>query len=249
MLSFKKIDLQKLPMKKIVIIGQFLVIIFMVRSCRLQDLTIDQHGLKLKMYEGKVNEFTTVVNKLGEKVSTQDQMIVDRDKALEKELLKNSDLSKLNEQIQFQAETKINNILANYSGSNSTEVITLRDTIINDGDTTIVVGIPVGTKFKADTSKWYSVAGTLEEKGVRLDSVKFNSDFTMNIGLKKVKGVKGWLLGKKEPKIELINKNPYTNVVGLKNIKFQDNNKWWNNGWVKFGAGVLAGGMLIMSIK
>ncbi len=234
-------------MKKIVIIGQFLIIILMVRSCRLQDLTIDQHGFKLKMYENKVNEFTTTVNKLGEKVSTQDQMIVDRDKALEEELLKNSNLSKLNEQIQFKAETKIKDVLAKYG--NETVVVTLRDTIINNGDTSIVIGIPVGTKFSADTSKWYSIAGTLEEKGVRLDSVKFNSDFTMNIGLKKVKGVKGWLLGKKEPKIELINKNPYTNVVGLKNIKFEDNKKWWNNGWVKFGAGALVGGMFIIMAK
>lgn len=246
-LKFTEIDIQKIPIKKIVIIGQFLMIIFFVRNCHLKDLTINSNGVQLKMYEGKANEFEVTKNKLGEKVALQDQMIVQKTKDLEKELLKNSTLSKLNEQVKFEASTKIKNIIAQYTGF-GTEVITVHDTIINGNDTSIVEGIKIGTKFKADTSKWYSLTGSIERDGVKFDSVSFKTDFTLNIGEKKLKGYKGWLLGKKEPKVELINPNPYTQIDVMKNIKLESK-KWYQNGWVKFGAGVLVGGVLIMSIN
>jgi len=237
-IDFKKIDLQKMPIKKIVIIGQFAVILFCVRSCHLRDLIINSNGLEIKMYEGKANEFASTVNKLGEKVSTQDQMIAQKTKELEKSLLKNSTLTTLNEQIKFEATTKIRDVMAAYSGNgpSGTEVIVLHDTI--NGKDTIIEGIKTGTKFKADTSKWYSIAGSIEKNGVKIDSLNFKSDFTMNIGQKRVKGYKGWLLGKKEPKVELVNPNPYTTIDVMKNIKLEDN-KWWENGWIKFGLGGL----------
>ena len=260
-LKFEKIDLQKLPVKKMVIIGQFLVIIFCVRSCRLKDLTINSNGVKLDMYEGKVNQFETTVNKLGEKVSTQDQVIAEKTKALQKELLKNSTLSTLNEQVKFETTTTIKNLLAKYNGmevslgdgsgdghgeggGDNTDV-TIHDTIIKNGDTSIVEGIKYGTKFKADTSKWYSIAGSIQKDGIKFDSLNFVSKFTLNIGEKRVKGIKGWLFGKKEAKVELINPNPYTKVDVMKNIKLEDK-KWYDNGWLKFSAGVLLGGLIIL---
>lgn len=229
-------------------IGQFLVILFMVRGCHLKDLILDKNGLQLNMYEGQINQFSTKINEFGEKVSTQDQIISGANKELEKELLKNSELTRLNEQIRIQSQTKIQNILTEYKNLSGGGVTLIRDTIIKNGDTTIVNGVPIGTKFSQDTSKWYSFAGSLQENGVMFDSIKFNSDFTINVGLKKVKGYKGWLFGKKEPKVEIINKNPYTDITGMKNIKFE-NNKWWQNGWIKFGAGVLAGAVIIAKTK
>lgn len=258
-IKIKEIDLQKMPIKKILIIGQFLVIIFFMRSCHLKDLTINSNGVQLKMYEGKANEFATTVNKLGEKVSLQDQVILEKTKAIQKELLKNSTLATLNEQVKFEASTKIKNILAKYYGSGTgdggdgdggtggTEVVTVHDTIIKDGDTTIkdIAAIKIGTKFKADTSQWYKIAGTIQKDGIKFDSLSFKSAFTLNIGEKRVKGYKGWLFGKKEPKVELINPNPYTKVDVMKNIKLEDK-KWWENGWIKFSAGALLGGLIIL---
>ena len=240
-LKFKEIDLNKLPLKKIVIIGQFLVIIFLVRSCHLKELTLSSKGLEIEMFEKKTN-------KLGEELYLQKQMIVDRDKSLEKELLKNSELTKLNEQVKFEAQTMIENIEAQYYGSNGTEVVTIHDTVRVPGGTvkdTSFKAIKVGTKFVADTSKWYKISGKIGEKGVSFDTINFKSSFTLNIGEKRVKGYKGWLLGKKEPMVELINSNPYTKIDAMKNIKFVDR-KWYDNGWVKFGAGVLIGGGLIL---
>jgi len=250
-INFKEIDLQKLPIKKILIIGQFVVIIFCVRSCHLKDLIVNRNGLEIKMYEGKANEFEVTKNKLGEKVALQDQMIVEKTRALEKELLKSSTLASLNEQVKFEASTKIKNILANYSGNSATEIITVHDTIkLANGKDSIetVEAVRVGTKFKADTSKWYSIAGSVAKNGIKFDSVSFKSDWTMNIGEKRVKGIKGWLFGKKEPKIELINPNPYTTIDVMKNIKLEDK-KWWQSGWIKFGAGVLVGGAVIIYAK
>jgi hypothetical protein len=245
-IKFKEIDLQKMPIKKIVIIGQFLIILFCVRTCHIKDLTINNKGVELKMYEGKTNEFETTKNKLGEKIALQDQMIVQKDKAIEKELLKNSLLTKLNEQVKFEASTKIKNFIANYSG-NGTEIITVHDTIkLANGKDSIetIEGVKIGTAFKADTSKWYKIAGTIQKQGVKFDLVSFQSDFTMNVGEKRVKGIKGWLLGKKEAKVELINTNPYTTIDVMKNVKLVDK-KWYQNGWLKFGAGVLIGGAII----
>jgi hypothetical protein len=235
-----------MPIKKVVIIGQFAVILFMVRSCHLQDLTIDSNGLKIKMYEGQVNQFTKTVNEYGHQLATQDQMIMDRDKDLEKELLRNSQLKSLNEQIKVDSETKIKNIIAGYSGNTPEEKVTfIHDTIIKNGDTTFVTGVPIGTKFNVqDTGKWYSIAGSLQKEGVKFDSVKFKNEMEVNIGLEREKGYKGWLLGKTLPKVEVVTKNPYTDVTGMKNIKFEDK-KWWQNGWLKFGAGVLLGGLIL----
>jgi hypothetical protein len=250
-LNFKEIDLQKLPLKKMVIIGQFLIIIFIVRSCHLKDLTINSNGVQMQMYEGKANEFEKKANKLGQEVDLQNQMVVQKTKDIEKELLKNSLLTKLNEQVKFEASTKIKNIMAIYSGTSGKEVITIHDTIKLPGgrdSITTTIGIKVGTAFKADTSQWYKIAGTIQKEGIKFDSVSFKSAFTLNIGEKRVKGYKGWLLGKKEAKVELINPNPYTKVDVMKNIKLEDR-KWWDNGWVKFGAGVFLGGTLIILAK
>jgi hypothetical protein len=249
MINFKNIDLNKMPIKKIVILGQFAVILFLVRSCHLQDLTISSNGLRIKMYENKVNEFTTKVNEYGHQLATQDQMIVERDKDLEKQLLRNSELSKLNEQIKYQAETKIKNIVANYgSGSNNETVKIIHDTIIKDGDTSVIAAVPIGTKFAArDTGNWYSLGGSLEKEGVKFDSINFRSDVEVNIGLVKQPGYKGWLLGRKDPKVEIVNKNPYSSVVNMRNIKLEDPKRWWESGWIKFGAGFLLGGAFVMS--
>jgi hypothetical protein len=247
-INFEKIDLQKMPIKKIVIIGQFLVIIFFVRSCHLKDLTINSNGVQLKMYEGKANEFALTKNKLGQQVALQDQMILQKTRDIEKELLKNSTLTRLNEQVKFEASAKIKNVMALYSGTGGKEVITIHDTIrLPSGKDSITTteAVRVGTKFKADTSQWYKIYGSIGEKGVKFDSLSFKSAFTLNIGEKRVKGIKGWLFGKKEPKVELINPNPYTKVDVMKNIKLEDK-KWWNNGWIKFGAGVLIGGTIII---
>jgi len=247
--NFKEIDLQKLPIKKIVIIGQFLIIIFVVRSCHMKDLTINSNGVQLQMYEGKANEFETTVNKLGEKVSTQDQMILEKTRALEKELLKNSDLKSLNEQVKFEAETKIKNILASFVGTNGKEVVTVHDTVKVNGKDSVetIEAVKTGTRFQ-DSTKWYSVAGTIQRNGIKFDSLSFKSAFTLNIGEKRVKGYKGWLFGKTEPKVELINPNPYTTVDVMKNIKLEDK-KWYENGWLKFSAGVLVGGLIILKTK
>lgn len=246
-INFKKIDLQKMPIKKIVIIGQFLVILAIVRSCHLRDLSINESGIKLRMYENTVQEYATTVNKFGEKVSTQDQLLVQKDKQLEKALLKNSTLTSLVEQVKFEANTKIKNVMANYTNTDGSEVITVHDTILKGKDTTFTSTdyVKVGTKFSADTSKWYKAYGSVQKEGVQFDSLSFKSDFTLNIGEKKVKGYKGWLFQKKEPKVELINPNPYTNIDVMKNIKLEDK-KWWQNDWLKFGAGVLIGGGAII---
>jgi hypothetical protein len=155
----------------------------------------------------------------------------------------------LNEQVKFEASTKIKNLIAQYT-SRGDEIITIRDTIRINGKDSIrtIEGVKVGTAFKADTSKWYKVYGSIQNNGVKFDSLSFKSAFTLNIGEKRVKGYKGWLFGKKEAKVELINPNPYTTVDVMKNIKLEDR-KWWDNGWVKFGAGVFLGGTLIILAK
>ncbi len=177
-------------------------------------------------------------------------MIANKTKELEKELLKNSTLISINQQIKFEASTKIKNVIAQYINSSGaglgSEVITIHDTI--GGKDTIIEGIKVGTKFKADSSQWYKAYGSVEKEGVTFDSLRFKSDFTMNIGEKKKKGYKGWLLGRRDAKIELINPNPYTTIDVMKNIKLEDK-KWYDNGWLKFGIGVLVGGTIIILVK
>lgn len=231
-MNLKDINLKELPWTKILLVGQFLIILLLWRGCGSTDNTKLSTDLIMEAYKGQSKIFSKSFNKQGQELSTQKQLVLQRDKKLEEELLKNSNLQQLNTQIKVASEIKIKNILATYSNPKY-------DTLYKDGDTILVNICTFGTKFdKKD--KWYSIYGSIEKEGVKFDSISFMDSLTINIGRSRQPGIRGFFK-KKDDVVEVIRANPYGKTIGMNNIHLEDKIPWYDKGVVKFTAGILAG--------
>ncbi len=238
MISFKKIDIQKLPIQKLFIVALSIILIFSIRSCRLKEVALNDKGLELNFYQSKNQEITKEKNKLGEDVASQKLLLITRDKDLEKQLLANSNLTKINSHYQAKLSTVMTNVSAAY----------IRDTIhhyvvsakfAKDSlpDTTQLV--VVGTKFiKVD--EWYTVKGSIQKGGINFDTLSIFNNPKINIGYKRKSGFKGYFQ-KQEKTIEIINPNPYTSTIGISNVNFKaPEPRFYETKIFNFGLGVLA---------
>ena len=228
--KIKEIDLQKLPIQKIIIVALTIVSIIAMRTCNMKDIEVTSAGFKMEFYKAQSSLFEQKTNKLGERVATQVAMITERDKQVEEALLKNSKLAKLNTQIIVNSKTTATEILAPFIN----EVIESQEP---DSQTVKLPCLPFGTQFQK-TDKWFSLKGSVVREGVEIHHISFIDSTTINIGYKNAKGVFGFLK-KKEPVVELINSSPYRETVSMQNITFKEKRPKW----MKFGAGVLIGGL------
>jgi len=230
MLSFAKIDLQKLPYTKILLVAVTIVAIMAIRSCSLKELEVTSSGVKIQMYQAQSKVFETTVNTLGEKVSTQLAVITNKDKEVQALLSKNSTLTKLYSQVVVGSKSLVSDITLTYSKHDT----------IHDKDT---VYVSVGSEFRK-YDQWYSISGTVQENGVKIDSLTFKDSTTYNIGTKKLPGLTGYFKPY-EPTLEVINHNPYVTAKSLQNMKFVSKPKWWEHKGIWFGAGAISAGTAI----
>lgn len=228
-ITFKQIDLQKLPYQKMIILVLAIICIVSVRSCSLKQMEITSSGIKIEMYKAQANVFNTTVNKLGETITTQLAVITNKDKEVEKLLSKNSTLSNLNTQMKFSSEAKVYDVVAAYAVP--PETIRIHDTTY----------IPVGTDF-SKTDKWYSISGSIQDKGVVFDSLSFKDSITYNLGTKRQPGLFGFFKPY-DPTVEVISSNPYITVKSLQNMKFVSKPKWYERKGVWFIAGAVSAGV------
>ena len=250
MISIKKIDLHKLPVSKILIIGLLTICYFSIKQCRLNELSLSSKGLDIKMYQNNQQAFEAKKNALGQELATQKLNVIERDKEIEKQLLKNSELKSLVTQVRTESKTSINNMLAKYEQDAFIEVSAMvvehpgSDDYIA-ADTTKIEAIKVGTKFSlVDTGNWYMLRGSVQRSGILIDSLGIRNELTVNIGNKRVKGIKG-LFGKTEPTVEMINNNPYTSTMSMNNIHIKETpKKWWQTKAAFFTAGIIGGLMV-----
>lgn len=234
MISFAKIDLQKLPYTKILLVAVTIIAIMAIRSCSLKELEVTSSGVKIKMYEAQATVFETTVNTLGEKVATQAAVITNKDKEVQALLAKNSTLSTLASQVIFASEAKVTNVMAPF----------IKPDTIHSKDT---VYIPVGTEF-SKVDQWYSISGSVQETGLKIDSLKFTDSTTYNLGTKKSPGLAGYFKPY-EPTLEVISHNPYVTAKSLQNMKFVSKPKWWEHKGVWFVGGIVTAGTGIYFIS
>lgn len=224
--------------KILLIAFQFILICFLVfKNCD-QKVSLAENLKTIEEYKNNQQEFEKTVNKQNQQLATQQQHLISKDKDIERELLKNSNLKKLNEQIKIQTETKIKNITAQYESDLKYCLNSRVDTFIVNGDTTIrtktdTVGVAFGSSIKYEDS-WLKLKGKIQKEGVKFDSISVKNSYTITIG-------KGGLKKGFKTYVELKNDNPYTNTISLGNVKVVEEKKWYQNGWLKFGAGLLIG--------
>lgn len=229
------IDLNKINTWRFISILLVVVVIFSMRECNINEVQLGDFHVKMKDYEDKTMAYQITVNEQGETISTQKVMLIARDKTIEEELLKNSNLSEVNTQIKLQSELNKGNFVANYSNTDTSFVF------VTD---TVTKYIKVGTEF-THNEEWFRVAGNVGGLGIEFDTVLFKNNLTLNIGYKKKKGLKN-LFKEKEMVIEGINSNPYLSTVGMQNITFEKpKKKWYETRAFATGIGVVAG-ILIM---
>lgn len=241
------VKLKNLPVRNIVIVLQAVVILILLFKGK-DMISAEEHQLKVSQYLKSEQEFKTKINKQGQELAYQKQVLIDKDKDLQRLLLENSDLNKLNSQIKFESLTNIKNIQALYK-----DVKYLTDrirsiSILPNGDTVYIekidtIGVPFGTRFdKSD--KWFNISGSIEKQGIEMDSLSIYNSYVITVGTKRKS-----LFKPSETHVELFNENPYTRTVSMNNIKVIEKKKWYQKGIVKFSGGFILGAATMFLIK
>jgi hypothetical protein len=230
----------KLPVRNTLIVLQAVVILLLLIFRNNGNvISKEEQDLKVQQYLAKEQRFKSKIDDLGRELSSQKEVLINKDKKLEKLLLENTDLTRLISQVKFDSETKINNLLSKYK---SVEYITSTkiDTIYKDGQIVIVnsidtLGVSIGSKFE-NSDKWFKINGQIEKQGIKLDSLSIFNSYVVTIGTKKES-----LFKPRQTYVELFNENPYTRTLTLNNIRVIEKKKWYEKGILKFAGGLLVG--------
>lgn len=236
MIGIKPIDLNKLPLSKIIIVLLFLALIFSIRSCHLKDVVINSQGVKLTLAEAKINNS---VNSAGEEVATAATIVQYDSEALQEALKENSKLKHINSQLQLSTTVSLGSITAPYTTSPVVKDSSKADTCSHDDC------IMVGTGFSKMT-KWYNLSGMVVRNGVEFCNPSFKDSTTINIGTIKKAGFLGYF---KSPDnvAEVTSHNPYSSVTGLRTIVVTpEPKKWYGTKAFAFAVGFIAGGFYII---
>lgn len=93
-------------------------------------------------------------------------------------------------------------------------------------------------EFNID-SLHYSLSGEITKRSISFNSVSIPNKQSITVGTKK-----NGLFKKNDYIVALQNSNPYMQVTGIQSYTFKPDIKWYQRGWVKFGAGVAVGGII-----
>ena len=214
---------------KILGIGLLVYSLFITYKCN----GFKEQSLKdveaIASYKTRSQHFETLNNSKDQRISIQNKVIARNNKELQDLLKENSDLKKVNKQIALEAETKIKNVIASYTKD------TIETFIYDTVEVDKPIGVVFGTEFTLN-DKWYTVAGKIQKEGVLIDSLSFISDKVINIGYSREKWYK-----KLEPKVEIVENNPYTTTTNLNNITVQEDKKFYQRPLFWFLSGAVVG--------
>lgn len=171
-------------------------------------------------------------------IVTQNQTIMSQKEAIKLGLL---DIDNKIKQIENQIQAKINVVIKEKdvpfipNGYADTSGWVRND----KGDVIRTDSISVPQDF-ALSEKWLQIGGTIKKTGLRLDSVKLPSKFTITQGKEK----SGFLNLGRTPVVQIKIDNPYIDVSALSNIKVKKNKNIFNSPFFYIGIG-LAGGIFL----
>jgi hypothetical protein len=229
MFKFKPIDINKLPIKNLMIVCMAVISIVSIRQCSQKTLEIESNNGDWKFkYAMMKDSFNTTINAQGEMIAFQDQMIVDERAG--KELLKqeNSELKELASHVKVHTNTVIKEVYVPLER----ETVSAREV---EFDSTIVGDSVEIRKFMIG-DEWYGIKGRITPNAIAFDSVSFKEELTTNIGWKRDKWYKS-----KYAVIEVKSANPYTKVEGLQNVVVKEKKKLYQTMGFKVGIGILTG--------
>jgi hypothetical protein len=170
-------------------------------------------------------KFETEILENKEKITSQNQIILTQQQAIDNGLIEIEKLKKIKSKVRFVTNTQIDTVFVPF------------DRIVRD---TIDSSFGVKKYFTFTEPKgWYSLDGFSSDIGVGIDKLSIKNDYSIYIADKKVN-----LFGKSNPEVILHNKNPYTETIQMQNVvitvykPFYKKNSFWT------GVGFLGGFLL-----
>ncbi len=235
--------MDKNTIMKIMAGSQILLVIALflcMKSCDNAKMRAENTQLLVDGYLEEQQKFDLEIDKLGKQIAEQEEVIIGKDRSLERKILENSNLKKLNSQIKVNFQTELKNVIAKY------ETIPGQDIFVHTTDTThdtVLVQVPIGVKFGTRFSTfddWYHYSGSVTRNGLLMDSLNFTNKLTITVGKRREKWNKPL-----KSFVEVQSDNPYTNITGLNNVKvINKSDKVWNKPWFNFLMGTATGTVL-----
>jgi hypothetical protein len=179
---------------------------------------------QIQKFDLKNEKFVEKINKDGNKLVQQQQIILNQKDAISNHLLHISDLKKVKSQVRIQTQFKIDSVFIPYEVTKEITKHT-RDTCYLYGE----------KKFRL-INEHYSLIGNVKQDGVLIDSVIFNNKSNITIGNKS----KGFFK-RSEPIVQIDYTNPYISTTSMENIVIKNELKWYERKGLYFGTGLIAG--------
>jgi len=197
-------------------------VILFNRSCETQK-KYERVASALTIADLNNQKFKSEINKQGEEIAVQNQLILSKDEALENNLLEIEELKKYK----------------NIKSKTTFETITKTDTVFvpftKEISDTIQMPIPDGffRYFKyQEKDNWYSFSGTVSDLGVTMYEMDIKNKYSILIADKKL-----GLFRKAQPEILLTNENPYTSTISMNNVQVKYDVPFYKKEWFWFVLG------------
>jgi len=171
-------------------------------------------------------KFKTELNKNKEKITSQNQIILTQQQAIDNGLIEIKKLKKIKSKVRLVTNTKIDTVFIPYNrvviDSSSTEPIQFRN------------------YFDYQEPKgWYSLSGYASQLGIGIDSLRVKNDYSIYIADKKLN-----IFGKSNPEVILLNKNPYTETIQMQNVVIKIYQPFYQKNVFWAGVGFVGGFLL-----
>jgi len=172
-------------------------------------------------------KFKTELNKNKEKVTSQNQIILTQQQAIDNGLIEIKKLKKIKSKVRIVTNTKIDTVFIPYTK-------TVIDTTLLDN------GFDYKNYFDyVEPKGWYSLSGYASNLGIGIDSLRVKNDYSIYIADKKLN-----IFGKSNPEVILLNKNPYTETIQMQNVIIKVYTPFYKKNTFWAGVGFVGGYLL-----
>tara|TARA_R110000764_G_scaffold214212_1_gene300694 strand:+ start:198 stop:893 length:696 start_codon:yes stop_codon:yes gene_type:complete len=219
-------ELLKKKIYRVLLLVTFLfLIISMVESCEKEkeNKTLLNNISSIGLDNQK---FKTEIKKNGDRIYSQNQIILTQKQAIQNSLIEIKSLKSIKSKVSVITRTIIDTLFVPYNR------------VVVDSSSSGAKQIRNYFDYK-EPKGWYSISGYSSDFGVGIDSLSIKNDFSIYIADKKLGFFK-----KANPEVLLINRNPYTEIIQMKNVIITVNQSFYNKNSFWAGVGFVGGFLL-----
>ena len=220
----------KILLSFVVLIVAILLLVW--RGCE-QNAQLSAYKKQMQKFSLGDQAFIETENKQGEKIIEQKQIILSQKDAIAHNLLQIDELKKVQSQVIIKTITKIDSVYIPFDDTwqdeDQFDSIVVTDTIFKDN----IIFVPKNFSLVED---YYSLSGNILKSGVFVDSLRFNNELSLSIGMKS-QGV----FKKPIPLVIAKNSNPFVETSSMQNVVIKNDLKWYDKKITWFAVGLLSG--------